>query len=262
MKRKTAYRGKNLSLAFGFCVVIFIILFFYFAWKVYKVISQSRFNGHEYIVSVKENSTTQDLISFLPDAGAINVVTIHNIPQDQNISAVAEVPVDATIIGVQINSVPSFINKEVFTFGKNGLPFVDAIKLWFFTHSLSNDAITLQNLSYPVSQDQLDNTIPRLFTDKVLYQDAQTIAVVNASGVSGAGGRVAKFLTNIGANVIIVNTADNLQDTSTIEYTGDNSYTVKKMEKIMKVIAKQSNNKIAVANIMITLGKDKAGEFN
>ncbi|HEX8964986.1 MAG TPA: LytR C-terminal domain-containing protein [Patescibacteria group bacterium] len=261
MNRKTAYRGKNLSLAFGFCVVVFIILFVYFAWKVFKVINQSRFDGHEYIVLVKEENNTQDLIAFLPDASAINLVTLHNVPENQSIASIAEIPVDAKVSTNALHSIASLMSKEIFSWGKGGMPLIDAIKLWFFTHSLPDGAVTTQAFSYPVTQEQLDNMIPRFFTDKVLYQDAQTIAVINASDVSGAGGRLAKFLTNIGANVIMVNTADNLQDISTIEYSGDNSYTLKKMQKIMNTNAKQTNNKNAVADITITLGKDKASNF-
>jgi len=260
MKRKKTSEGKSISLAFTFCLIIFVILFLYFGWKVIKVLSLSHFDSkHAYILEV-DSPTQKEAITFLPDARVINILHVENMTSGSSLSAFLSVPIDAAVQS-QETSLPELLKKQIFTLGKGGLPLVDAIKLWIYTHSIQQGNITNYALIAPSSQETLDVTVPKVFTDRVFYQEAATIAVINASGISGIGNKFAKYLTNIGGNVIMVNTGDSVQDATMLEYIGDDTYSVQKLERILQIRAKKLDKKNTLADITVTVGKDVAGRL-
>ena len=71
-------------------------------------------------------------------------------------------------------------------------------------------------------------------------------------------GRMAKLLSNIGVDIVAVNTADDSQDISTIASKNTKSYTYRRIKKIFNLRdAPISQN--AISDIIITIGKNDSG---
>ena len=106
------------------------------------------------------------------------------------------------------------------------------------------------------SRLELDRTVDHLVSDAFIEKDKQTIQIINATNVSGLGNRLAKLVTNMGGDVIIVATENNLRKKSTISYIDKKTYTVERLQKVLGYEAvKDANN--AVSDITIIIGEDK-----
>jgi hypothetical protein len=97
-------------------------------------------------------------------------------------------------------------------------------------------------------------------TDASVYQENQTIQVINAADVYGLGSRLATLITNIGGNVVLVSTSDETIQNSKIVYSGKESYTAKKISDYLGILTQQSDQR-GVADVIITIGRDKAGSL-
>jgi hypothetical protein len=138
---------------------------------------------------------------------------------------------------------------------------VDIVRLWLFTHSIRSNGIVHKKIegSLLSQENKADNLLHELFTDETIASENKSIQVINGTGVSGFGSEFSRILANSGATVISVTTARKEVPNTTIKYFGSSSYTVQRIEKILKEKANVLQKK-GISDIIITLGKDKVGK--
>jgi len=203
MKKLPKKSGKSIGWAIAFLGVLCLFFLVSFVWKLVVFLQKSSFDGnHQFNLSIR--GKTAGMISFNPDQQSVAIMSFAKKPQ-QPIDVLLEIPSDAVVAEEPTDDIKSMLLNTAFHHTGTLSP-VDSIKLWWFVQMLPKDRITAAR---PVDAEHVTTpTILKLFQDKSLYMEGKSITVVNAAGVSGLGNRLARLLTNIGANVIMVSTAD------------------------------------------------------
>lgn len=252
MRKQSARRQESstkIVWALTFLGLLVVVIICSFLWKFAMFLQTSRFDGaHQFTIIATGKSG--EVISFNPDQQNITDVKIGN-DTTKLLGQQLEVPVDGEI-PQGISGISGMLFASLIHHSATISP-VDIIKLLWFITTVPKDSINTVNLSS--DSQQLSFLIPKLFQDKTLYMEGKSITIVNATGISGFGSRLAKLLTNIGANVIMVSTADIDSPHSAISYTGEKSYTISRLEKILHISSQNSSNN-SLSDITITIGKD------
>lgn len=245
---KKSKSGRYIASAVLFIVFVVGIVVVTMLVKVISHLSQSKFDtAHQFILAAGEINPTLFVID--PDTNSLVQVRINGV-KESDVGLKLFIPIDSLNIrsfDASTQTASSYFQHLVFSGGISNLTILDRVRLWWFVKGLKSDAIT------KVDRSSLGTTL----IDKSLYQEAKTIAIINASGVVGLGNRFAKLLTTLGGNVISVTTADQLAEkTSVVSYTSV-GYTESRLERILQVKT-QVVTAISpqLSAITVTLGKD------
>lgn len=279
-RKKLINQGKTLRMGFVFLGLVFFLIIGSFISKLIDIAKLSLFDGeHRFTVLLQEVSDKEKntLVSFAPDTKSISVLTVDGVENGNvhKLSLILGVPIDGFIVfsslqnKKHVNSgyIQSFLRQGIWQQGisQTNLTFFDFARLWFFTRSISDYEIAYDtyhaSLSTKALSDAvLDKLVGELFMDDTLSKEKMSIHIVNASGVTGLGNRIARLFTNSGGNVIAVSTGESILSKSEVGYTGKDSYTLKRVIKLLNCKTKILKNQ-AISDIIITVGIDKAGQF-
>ena len=151
----------------------------------------------------------------------------------------------------------SLLPKMIFSYKKldTDLTIVDLIKLFVFTKSLNDREIEERFVSEDMSEIEIDNLVGRFFRDDLIEKEGKKIQIINSTDVSGLGNRLARLVTNMGGDVILVATGDSPQKSSEITYIEDKNYTVERLSKILGFNTVETTQR-TIADIIITIGED------
>ncbi|MBI4078712.1 MAG: LytR C-terminal domain-containing protein [Candidatus Levybacteria bacterium] len=268
---KSLENGKSLKLLLFFCVGIVIIIGVSLFVKIANIASLSLFDGKHRLTIVIDTAPAY-ILSFSPEDRSILVASITSKRQIEakKIGQKLKIPVDATVSyrfkqGENIDA-QLFLMLTRYASLKTELTVFDIIRLWWFAKSAPKHAVIRTDIIVPgveenhINEPQyLTEKTSRLFTDAALAEEKLSVEVVNATGESGFGARLAKFVSHMGGNVILVTTADTIASTSGIAYYGEKSYTLSRFEKILSVSSSQLHIP-GIADIVITLGRDSVGK--
>lgn len=100
----------------------------------------------------------------------------------------------------------------------------------------------------------VDKTATALLSDYTITNEKLSIHIINKTGVSGLGNRLARYITNSGGNVISVSSSDDLTDSSSISCTKKDSYTCKRLSSVLQFDI-QEGEQHGIADIEIIIGK-------
>jgi hypothetical protein len=258
-------KGKNFSLGIFFVLGFACIILFSFIWKIGIAFSQSEIDTkHQFILAIFTQEKEPQLALFTPDVGTLTVISVQggNSKDVVGLEHILGVPIDGFVrtkgakdINTLLHTIP-FIPKQ-----DTNLSTIDTYKLWFLSFAVPKNAVTFQTINSKQDEIVLAKEEQKIFIDKMIYQEGKTVAIVNATGVAGIGARLARVLTNVGVNVILVRTADSVKQTSTMEFTGQVSYTITKIKKIIAVNPVRSNISTMLTDITIIIGKDSLKNF-
>lgn len=264
MRRKKEDSGfGRAKVAIFFAVFIVLVALFSLIFKVLKIVEKSRFdNYHRFTISIANNQKTQ-VISFLPSEKKIWVLKIDGDLQSNSqndLNKFLEVPMDARVEGSVLDldsDVPVLMSSVLTGFRnfKTDLTIIDAFRLFLFSKTVPKDFIGTKDISTSLQSLEVDKTISSLFADAELARDGKTIEIVNAADVPNLGGRLARLITNMGGNVVLITTDNTIGKESAIFYTGKKSYTVDRLSKILGFKDVESQN-IGIADIKIVIGTD------
>jgi len=259
-KKNKAPSNKNIKMVLIFCVFVAVAILISLTVKFFVTLSESAFDGqHQFILAVFGNQKKIKIISFAPDSMSLGILQLANA-HNEDIRQALVIPIDAEVMVSDEKTTESvspllqdiilhFTSKKV-----RGMTIIDAIRLYLFSRGVGPDSIYSQTMRIPITSAQSERTIPKIFTDHSLYQEGVTISILNATNISGIGNRVAKLITNIGGNVISVATSENEENVSTIAYSKDNTYTLKRLSKILKFKTIKMQ-KSSLSDIIIKVGK-------
>lgn len=260
-KKKKSASGKSTRMIILFCLFVFCIIAISLIVKTAILFSQSTFDGkHQFILAVHEDRLHTIFLAFSPDKRSLVTLSVVDISQ-QNLRSVLGIAFDAEIdlAGKHITTpqqVLAYLFFHLYTYPHKHINIVDVGKLYAFAHSLTPDAISYREITQKTSEVQKETIVQFAFVDHTIYQEGVSIGVVNAADTVGLGTKLAKFLQNIGGNVVSVTTADSPKSTSSITYAGDKpSYTVIRLAKILGYPLKPMKNP-TISDIIVTIGKD------
>ena len=257
MKAGKKDNNKSLSLAVYFGLLVFLIIVVSVVFKVIDLARSSKFDGKNRLTVAFVSDKHIDLISVSPQDGTLVKLVINNVSKTSSLKK-DYVPIDAHInVDSDFNSsVKSYFIKAFFRMSniKTNLTVFDLIRLSMYSGSVSKDKINSKTVDAGDSK-KLSVYAGSLFIDPKISEEKVAVQITNSADVPGLGNSLAKYISNIGGNVVLVNTSQNPEEKSRIYYR-DDSYTLKKLSKVLDL--KPENKDIgSISDIIIVIGKDR-----
>ena len=106
---------------------------------------------------------------------------------------------------------------------------------------------------------RLDELVKKYFDDSEIKKEAIKIEILNATNYPGLANQLARLVTNMGGEVISVSNSSIKYQVSSIKYQNESikkTYTVRKLEKILKVKAEVGEIGESRADLVIFVGED------
>lgn len=259
MKRKeTAF--SNVKIAIIFFVFLAFIIGISLIFKFVALLENGQYdNSRSFSLSIT-NGKNIELVTLSPSLKNITIFKFTNNVNPIEAGRLLEIPIDGNIfsnsldLNQRVN--PLFIKTILdYTKIKTNLTIVDLLRILLFARAIPEDSIDIIIVR---NEDKLvlDENISRLVSDASIENDSQTIQIINATEVTGLGNRLAKLITNMGGNVLIVATENNKKNKSFIRYIDKKTYTIERLQKVLgyEVIKGTGND---VSDITIIIGEDK-----
>lgn len=262
--KKNQKTDKNNSLRMGllFCAIVGLIITISLAYKAFVIVKQSIYEkDHRFTFLIQPKGKEQEIVSIDSVNKKMVRLLIRNTSETASAARLLNIPVDATVknsSAVRFSDPVSLQLRAVmlnYPQVKTTMTLFDLGRLYLLTKTIVSEDTVEKTITLPVASESLDKFISDNLSDVGITQDNQTIQIINASGVSGVGSRVEKVITRIGGSVISVTTARENEKQSTIEYVGEKSYSVAKLEQFFSLPSKQTTEK-KISDIIITLGED------
>lgn len=253
-RKKTVQPGKSTKIALFFGLLILFLILSALSIKIVLMISKSKFDGKHQMLIQTSSQGVQEIIAYNPDTKTI--VTLQEPKDGDSIRFLT----DATVPGFFDRSAKKLTEDLLMhmTSVRNLTPF-DIVNLFIFAHGVSDTNSTMQNLVFPLTPSKIAIT-NKLFTDQTIYQEGKSVGISNGADTPGIGNNASVMLSRIGVNVISVTTSDQVQNMSSIMYTGQETYTVRRLSSLLGIPSEQTKNQ-QVADIIVVIGKDKVGLF-
>lgn len=261
-KKTRKSRTNNIKIGILFSTLIVLLIAFSIIGKMVYVFGQSKYDD-SYPFSLKINSEKSvQLLSIYPKQNKIVLLNISDPKKDEDLLAI--MPYEGLVSKAQkeVNpgDIPSFFLSLINGKADANLTIVDMLRMYLFSKTVSQDDILVSDIS-SLSEAEIDKAVLISFTDPTIISEDLRIEVVNATGVYGVGNNMAKLLTSLGANVIFVSTADDVEKNSIIYYTDDKNYTVRRFERVLgfeTVVNKQK----AISDVTVRIGQDSLKSKN
>lgn len=243
MKHRRKKEAKNsLSLAALFLVVFVFFIFVSVCFKTFYLVKDSKFDGTNSYNVEFVGPDSSSYVSFSPREKSISILKVEK-------GAQVFAPIDGKI-STSLNSknLSSTLLKQLISpLSHDNLTIIDLVRLAFFAKTVPQASIEERSFT-----NQSDSRAT--FKDPLIEYEAKSIEIVNTTGVSGLGNKLAAFISNMGGNVILVKTEEKEQG-SKIVYYGKKSYTLNRINNFLnyKVVP---SIKREVADVIIIIGKD------
>jgi hypothetical protein len=264
MKKAAHSESKSLKTFYLYSIIVLFFIIISLAIKVFFIIEHSKFDAlHQFTLAIIQKKDVKEIISFHPQTTAISVLMINDpaispeslaknygITTDGYISADENLPL--------VEDTTDFLWSAILhmTDWQSNLTIFDKMRLLLLSKNVTSNNNTIDQISLTKQTPETNTIITNALTDQDLSSENISIQVVNATGVSGLGQRLERVLTNLGANVVDVSTAENTQNVSNVAYFGNESYTLSRVERLMNIKATKLTRQ-QIADIIITIGNDK-----
>ncbi len=259
MKKKIEQSISNSKIAIVFFVFLTFIVGISLILKVAAVIKDSQFDDSKRFTLSLTNGKNIEVISLSPDSKDITVFKFDSNVKFEEVGRILEIPIDGfiTFKSQDLNQKISLLFKSaVFNCNnlKTNLTIIDLLKLAISARAIPENSINTIIVKDPSKLDL--GKVDRLVIDSFIENERQTIKIINGTGVSGLGSRLARFITNMGGNVIMVATENGKEKKSYISYIDKRTYTVKRLQKILgyEVVRNKDNT---LSDVTIVIGEDK-----
>lgn len=248
--------GKNTSLALIFLIVIVLAIFASILVKVLLVVKASKFGEGPTFSIFVSSSKENKILTFLKDKKSISVIKFEGKVGD--IYKLAEVPISATfhLDDFNFDRPVAELSSDIF-FGlpraTDNLNTFDALRMMIMAKTTQPKDIHYETIAKGTREDEIDKMLSSYFLDEKLDNENIAIQVINASGRQGLGNRLARIISNIGGNVVLVSNSDN-EEKSRI-YEDEESYTSKRLSEVLNF--PQAEDKMeGIGDIIVVVGED------
>lgn len=261
MKRKRNNSGQNTKIAIAFFVFIFLIIAGSAVYKLSVLISKSRFDDNKRFTVFLSNNKESQILSFSPDEQrSIVVLKVEkNIRDVDDAAYFLAIPIDGEIsgnfdLGKDITGIMSKALLSIRDI-KTDLTAVDIFRAFLSSRTVPKNYVYFRKISSSLTAAEVDKIVAQIFSESNIRKDNETIEIINATDATGFGSRVARLITNIGGNVVIVKTADKVETQSQIFYSKKKNYTVGRLSEILGIPAIQKDKKTTIADITVVIGR-------
>lgn len=259
MSKKTG-RSNNMQLAGLFVLVVIGLIVLSTVFKVIFLVKDSKFDGsHKFNVEFS-GKEVNSIVSFSPQAKSISIVNF-NKKSEKNLGRSYGIVVDGKISvnkDIKNDNLSSTLLRSTFPFGNKveKLTIIDLIRLTLFTRGVSQNSIYERGLLDNYNEAQRSTIISLSFTDPHIYQENQSIEVINATNIFGLGGRLALLISNLGGNVILVTSEKKEIKQSKIIYYGEKTYSVRRLGEYLEFPLEETDKK-GISDVIIIIGTDR-----
>lgn len=255
---KAKQKKDNLRLAGIFVFLVLGLIFLSLVFKLFLIIKNSNFDGNNKFNVLLVSNSAYDIVSFSPKTRSLSVVEYSLKNADSKLGS--KIPIDGEIkVNGQINprKLSGILLKSMFPLGNRveGLTFLDLLRLSLFARTIPSDSVYVRNIDSLLSDSQIKTIFSLTFQDPTIYEENQTIEIINASSINGEGGKLAAFVANIGGNPILVTGSTTDEEKSKIIYYKSESYTVKRLSEYFNLPLEKSEKR-GLADVIIIIGKD------
>lgn len=256
MKRKRETKSKNISLAIYFALFVIFIFALSFIFKTIDLVGNSRFDGKNRFTVAILNNNTADIISVSPKDKTLSRLLVSDVLGKDDLETLL-IPVDSYIeSGTYLpENVKSSFTKILLRPGSSStdLTIIDLVRLAFYSSGVDGENIVEERVSSN-ERDKLASISSENFIDPRVFDDKVSIQITNSSTVSGLGRRLADYITNLGGNVILVNSSQDEEEKTAFFYN-EKSYTVEKLSKMLGIPAEKKEDSW-ISDVIIIVGKD------
>lgn len=261
MKSKKKDGSKNINLALYFGIIVVFIILISFLFKAFDTVRKSKFDGqHRFSIAVQSGKNL-DIVSVSPKEGSITKLRVEGALGMSKINDLL-IPIDSAIepgstfdVNTKSLYLKILLNKRK---TDTDLTVIDLVRLIIFSNGVSSEKTVEKSVS--VDDDkQLESFSAFLFVDPSILEEKKSIQITNASEVPGLGNKLAKYITNMGGNVVLVNTSSDEQIKSKI-ISEEDSFTKDKISKDFNIPKEKSDN-VSISDIHIIIGKDREDLF-
>lgn len=246
------------ALYFGFLVLFIIIVSV--AFKTYDLFKKSKFDGENRFTVAILAKNHSNIITVSPKDDSISQITIDKI-NDKNSLLENSVPVDGYIqTEISATNPKEYFSKLLGSYRKikTDLTIIDLLRLKMYSSGVAKDKIKEQEIS-GYSDKNFNSIMQTYFVDPKISDEKVSIQITNATPVGGLGSIFAKYLTNLGANVVLVNSSQADENNTKIYYKED-SYTLEKISKILRVEPTKKDVN-SISDITVIIGSDREELF-
>lgn len=264
MKKTAPTESKSLKTFYLYVVFVIVLILVALLVKGFFIIRDSRFDSsHDFTLAVIQQQNVKEIVAFHPQVPSISVLVMQDTNDSyKNLAKEYGITTDGY---VQSGS-DSNLNSEMTSFmwqsvlhtesWPSNLTIFDKIRLMLLSKGITTNNKIVEKISLHNQTPQETTTITTALTDQEIADENISVQIINATDITGFGQRFSRVLTNMGANIVDVSTSQDTQKRTTIEYFGDPSYTVKRLEKLLGVTATKITTQ-PIANIVVILGEDK-----
>lgn len=264
-------KSRSLRTLVIYGAFVFALILLSFAVRVFYLIEQSKFDGqHRFTLVIgqdlpagRQESPVIGLISFEPVTSSLSLLVF---PKNINLSFSNLNRKFGVIPDGYIKSrnnlslrdtIPSML--QLFLFHPNGIStninFYDLSRLYLYANKVPVGSVKVEDVSISSDDRDFNRDASLLLTDNAISTENVSVQIVNAAGQSGLGSRLERVISNLGGNVVSVKTALVIEPVSKIRYYGRETYTLKKLERLLR-IKKEALDKEDIAEIVIIIGED------
>lgn len=264
MRRKSAQKESSSLKTFYFyiiCVVLVIVVALLI--KLLFVVQASKYDGsHHFTLVITKDQRVKEIFAFSPQVPSLSVLRVrdnnisftslgknHGIAADAQLEVGDAIPLRQEAITTMWEVVRKYASVST------DATIVDFIRLSLLSREILSSNKVVRDITLNENNYENNAFIARALNDPTIFSENVSIQVINASNVSGAGERLGRVLTNMGANVVDVSTSHTPHLRSEIQYFGERSYTNEQIEKYLAFAVSQVSAQ-PIADIVIILGED------
>lgn len=258
-KQKDSLSNTKIAIVFFILLVFFVGLSL--AFKLVLVVRAGQFDSSKRFNLTIADNKNLEVMSLGPAEKTIAVFKLNKNIGGKEAGKFLGVPVDGFLLCncLDLNQKPdSIFLKAIFNYKKvqTNLTIIDLAKLLVFSRTIAPSSIVTKNIENDLIISGLDKVIIELASDELIEKDNQTIQIINGTDVPGLGNMLARLVTNMGGDVIIVATSERPRKGSNILYIDQKTYTIERLSKVLGYpVIKDASS--AISDITIIIGEDK-----
>lgn len=255
MKQKKQ-KKQNIGIGILFILLVAFVILISFTAKVFEIYTKTSFDGRNRFNISHLGDRGWEVISLYPEDRSITILQTDTkdqkkfntlrIPSDLVTSSGEDLD-EENVKGV-LNSLLTEANANIF----------DSVKINLFLNSVPSKSIS--QVSIEVGDGRVYEKISTALSNDSFLSEKLTIELVNSTGERGIGSNVARFITNLGGNVILVNTGSKVESTSHIYSLREDFETVKKIQKLLRIDISNTSQP-TLSDVKIVIGRDLIERF-
>ncbi len=263
-KKDNNEKSQSLKPLVFYVILVFIVIFISLFIRIVSVVRESKFDGqHRFTLAVGSEKQALGFISFEPQTFSLSLMSFTDnsyMPFSLLNKKVGIIPdgfIKTRYPFILNGNIPSIL--QSFLFQSNNINYnitlYDLLRFWIYANKIPVSTISIQKIPVSSGAQIFDKTVALLFSDSSISAENVSIQIINATGQSGLGSRLERVISNLGGNVVSVETAIGSMPISKIQYYGRETYTLRKLNYLLPY-RQEALNKKAIAEIIIIIGKD------